>query len=79
VQIVAFAHKERVLFYMQHNIEIAGRATERASLAAAGESNAGAVFDACGDFRIDRALPQNAAFASALGAGIGDHVARSLA
>ena len=42
------------------------------------EADAGAVFDAGGNFRVDRPLPQNPAFAFALGAGIGDHAAGAL-
>src|SRR5258708_38929830 len=68
-----------MLLHVQHNVEIARRSTERAGLAASGKPNARAVFYASGNFRVDRALPQNPTFAFALGAGIGNHVARSLA
>src|SRR5277367_5938643 len=78
MQIVAFAHKERMLLHVQNNVEIAGRTTGWTNLASSGEADASSVFHACGNLRIHGALPQNAAFALALETWIGNHAARPL-
>src|SRR5271166_2086392 len=78
VQIVAFAHKERMLLYVQHHVEITGRAARGTNLATSGEADAGSIFHARGNLRINRTLPQNATFAFALETRIGDHAASSL-
>jgi hypothetical protein len=41
---------------MQHNVKIAGRASELASFAAAAKTDAGAVFHARRNLRLHRAL-----------------------
>ena len=79
VQIVALALEEGMLLHVQDDVEIARRATVKTAFAVSGEANAGAIFDAGGNFRIHRPLAQHPAFAFALGAGIGDHAARALA
>src|SRR5208282_961724 len=78
-QIVALAHEEWMLLHVQHDIQIASRASSGTNFASSGEADARAVFHPRGNLRIHRTLPQNAAFPFALGAGIGDHAARSLA
>jgi hypothetical protein len=78
VQIITFADEEGMLLHVQDNVEIAGGSAEGSSLAAAGKANARAIFHACGDFGVDRALMKKTAFAFALGAGIGNHAAGSL-
>ena len=79
MQVVALALKEGMLLHVQDDVEVARRAPEQPAFAVSGEADAGAVFHAGGNLRVHRALPQHAAFAFALGAGIGDHAARSLA
>ena len=79
VQVVALALKEGVLLDMQDNIQIAGWPAERARLTQPVEANSRAVLHSRRDLGFDRALAQQAAFAFALRAGIGDHTARALA
>ena len=55
MQIGAIALEELVLGQRQENVEVAGRTAAHASLAFAGEANAGAVLDALRD--IDRQRP----------------------
>ena len=79
VQVVAFAREEGMLLHVQHDIQIACGAAELADFAGTGKANAGSVFDAGRNFGVDGALAQNAAFAFALRAGIGDDAAGALA
>ena len=79
VQVVALALKEGVLFDVQDNIQIAGWPSERSRFAQASKTNSRAVFHSRGHRRFHHALAQQAAFAFALRAGIGDYVARTLA
>src|SRR5580765_7014952 len=79
MQVVAFTLKERMLFDVQHYIEIPRRTAVQAALAESGEAYAGAVFDAGGNFCVDTFLPQHAAFTLALGAWIGDDLSCPLA
>ena len=79
VQVVALALKEGVLLDMQDYIQVTGRPAKRARLAQAVETNSRAVLHSRRDLGFDRALAQQAAFAFALRAGIGDHTARALA
>src|ERR1700678_1021818 len=67
-----------MLFHMQDYVEIARRAGKGTGFASAGKSDPRTVFHTGGNFRVDRALPQDATFASALWAWIGDHIAGSL-
>jgi hypothetical protein len=78
VQIGALAREKRMLFDMKHDVEIAGRSAERASLAKTGEADASAVFDASRNFGVDAALLQDAAVAFALGTGIGNDASHAL-
>lgn len=78
MQVVSFANEEGMLFYVQHDVQVAGRTSEGTDLAASGKTNARAIFHACGNFGVDRALAQNAAIALAFGARIGDDAARAL-
>jgi hypothetical protein len=68
-----------MLFYMQHNVQIAGGASELPNLATARKSDARSVFDSRWNFSVNSALAQNATFAFALRAGIGNHAACALA
>jgi hypothetical protein len=68
-----------MLFDMQDDIQISGRTAEGADFAAAGETNARAIFYSCGNFGVDRALAHHTAFPLALGTRIRDDTARSLA
>src|SRR5208337_4997944 len=61
------------------NIQIARRPAKRARFAESGKANARAVLDSRGHLRFDHTLAQQAAFASALRARIGDYAARTLA
>jgi hypothetical protein len=79
VQVVALTLKEGVLFDVQDNVQIAGRPSERARFAQAAETNSRTVLHSRGHLGFDHALPQQAAFAFALRAGIGDYAARTLA
>src|ERR1700730_15848917 len=79
VQVVALAREKGMFLHVQHNIQISGGTTEGTHLARSGQANSRSIFDAGGNFDLDRALAQIAAFAFALGARIGDHVARALA
>lgn len=78
MQIVALAFKEGVLFDVQDDIQVAGRTGERARFAEAAETNSRAILHSGGHFRFNHALAHEAAFAFALGTGIGDYRARSL-
>ena len=79
VQIVALPLKERVLLYVQNNIEVTGRTAVKTTLAESGKADASAVFDSSGNFRVNCSLAQNPAFAFALRTRIGDYAARALA
>jgi hypothetical protein len=79
VDVVTLAFKEGVLFDVQNDIQIAGRAPERSSFPESREADARAVFDSGGHFGLDLALAQQTAFAFALRTRIGDDAARTLA
>ena len=79
MQVVALALKEVVLFDVQDNIQIAGWPAERARFAEATETDSRAVLHSRRHFGFDRAFAQQAPFAFALRAGIGDYTARALA
>ena len=79
VQVVAFARKERMLLHMQHDVKISRRTAELSNFARAGESDARSVFYARRNLGVNRALAQDAPFAFALRARIGNHAARALA
>ena len=79
MQVVALALKERMLFDMQHNVQVTRRPAERSRLAQPAETNARSVFHSRRNLGLHHALAQLAAFAFALGAWIGDHAASSLA
>jgi len=79
VQVVTFTFKERMLFDVQHDVEISGGPAVHAAFAESGEAYAGAVFNAGGNFCVDTFLAQHAAFTFALGAWIGDDLSCSLA
>src|ERR1700739_1727645 len=74
VQGVALAHEERRLLHVENNIQISGKTTQGTPFPRARKANSRSIFDAGGNFDLDRALAQNAAFAFALGARIGDHI-----
>src|ERR1035438_8653783 len=79
VDVITFAFKEGVLLHVQHDIQVPGGAAECSGFAESSETDARAILDASGHFGFDLALAQQAAFALALRAGIGDYVARALA
>ena len=79
MQIVPFTLKERVLLYVQHNVQIASRTAERARLAHPIETDSRAILDSRRHFRIYNAIAHQSAFALALWTRIGDNAARSLA
>ncbi len=79
MQIVSLALEKGMLFHVKHHVEIAGRTAELADLARAGKANARPVLNARGNLGINRSLLQHAALALALGAGVGDDIARPLA
>ena len=79
MQVIALAHEVRMLFNVENYVQIAGRATELPHFAGSPEADACSIFDAGRNFCVDRALAQNASFALALRAGIGDDAAGSLA
>lgn len=79
MQVGSLTREKGMLLDVQDDVEIAGRTAERPRFSERGESDAGAVFNASGNLSVHAALPKDAAFAFALGAGIGDHTAHSLA
>src|SRR5437868_9389862 len=79
VQIIAFSLEERMFLHVQNNIQIARRTAVEASFAISCETDAGAVFHARGDFRVDVPLSQNSTFSLALGTRIRNHAACALA
>src|SRR5216684_552247 len=79
VQIVPFALKERMLLHMQNNIEVARGTAMKTAFAESREADASAIFDSGRNFRVNRSLAQNPAFAFALGTWIGDYTACTLA
>jgi len=78
VQIGAFALEKRMLLHMQNHIQIAGGPAECAGFPESGKTDAGAVFDAGGNLRVDGLVVKDASFTFAFGAGIGDDAARAL-
>src|ERR1700723_3179461 len=78
MQIVSLALEKRMLFDMQHDIQIARRAAVSPSFAKPRKADTGAVFNACGHLCVHCPLTQHAAFAFALWTGIGNHAARTL-
>ena len=79
MQIVSFALEERMFFDMEDDVEVTGRASEGTGFAQATEADASAVFDSRGHLGFDHALTQQAGFAFALGARVGDDAAGTLA
>src|ERR1700686_1996852 len=79
VQVVALAREEGMLFDVQHYVQISGRPAESANFPSAGKANSSAVFHTGGNFGVHGALAQNAPFALALRARIGDDAACALA
>jgi hypothetical protein len=79
VKVVAFARKEGMLLHMQHDVKVTRRTTELPNFACARESDARSVFYAGWNLGVNRALAQDAPFAFALRARIGNYAARALA
>src|SRR5439155_2133301 len=79
VQVVALALEKRVIFDVQHNVQVADRATELSDFARPGETDSRSVFHPGGNLRVHRALSQDASFSLALRARIGNHAACALA
>jgi hypothetical protein len=75
MQVIAFAREKRMFFDMENNIQIAGGTAEWADFASPGKTDASSIFHAGWNFGVNGALPQQAAFALALGTGISDHAA----
>jgi hypothetical protein len=64
---------------MQNNIEVARGTAMKTAFAESREADASAIFDSGRNFRVNRSLAQNPAFAFALGTWIGDYTACTLA
>jgi hypothetical protein len=79
MQIVALPCEEWMFFHMKNDVEIAGWSAKLADFPGTCKANARSVFHARRNLGIYRSLTEDAALAFALGARIGDHVARSLA
>src|SRR6266567_1499691 len=79
VQVIAFAREEGMLFHVQDDIQISGRAAKLADLSRSRKTDSRSILDARGHFRVDGSLAQNPAFALALRARIGDDAPRALA
>src|SRR5690242_1421857 len=79
VQIISLTFKEKMFLHVQNYVQVACRAAVKASLAVSPKANAGSIFHACRNLRVDRPLAKNPAFPFALGAGIGNNAARALA
>src|SRR5215813_219660 len=79
MQVIALAGEKRMLFHVEHNVEVARRPARHTGLSVSTEANAGAVFDPRRNFGFHGALTQHAAFSFALKARIGDHAAQTLA
>jgi len=79
MEVIALARKERMILHVKDNIEVACRPAKLPDLPRSREANARSVFDSGGNLGINGALAQDSAFALALGAGIGNDVARALA
>jgi len=79
VQVVALALKESMFFDVQYNIQIARRPAERARFAESAETNARAVLHSRRHLGFHHTFAQQAAFAFALRAWLGDYAARALA
>ena len=75
----ALARVDRVPLHVDEQIEVAARRAANAGLAFAGDADARAFVDSGGDFHRQLALVERAAFAVAVGAGIGDHLAAAAA
>jgi hypothetical protein len=79
MQVVPLTFKERMLFDMQNDIQIARRPTEPARLAEARETYPCTVLYSGRHFSLNHALAQQSPFAPALRARIRNHAPRSLA
>ena len=79
MQVILFAGEEGMLLHMKDHIQITRWAAEWANFSRASEADASAVFDAWRNLGVNGPLPQNAAFAFALRARIGDDAAGTLA
>ena len=79
MQIISLTLKEKVFLDVQNNVQVARRAAVKTSLAISRKANAGSIFHACRNLRVDRPLSKNPAFPFALGAGIRNYAARALA
>ena len=78
MQIVVIAFEHRMLFDLDHHIQIAGRSAVDAMLAFAGEANAVAFVHAGGDFYRQGFMLFHPARAVARGTGIGDGFAAAV-
>ena len=79
MKIVPAALEKRMLFHVQHDVEIAVRTALDSSLAESGKANSSFVLDARGNFGVNYLLLNRPAFAFALGARIADHASSALA
>ncbi len=79
MQILAVALEERMLGYMQHNVNVAGGTAVESRIAMPGVENAGSVLNARGHLHLQRMGSVQQALALARGARILNHGARALA
>ncbi len=78
VQVIPFALEERVLFDVQHDIQIARRTAKRPRLAVSREPNPRPVFHARRHLRLHHAFAYQPTFTLALRTRIGNHAPRTL-
>src|SRR5690606_21482095 len=79
VQMLAIALEDCVLTYVDHHIQVTGRAAQRAGLTFARQANAISGIDARWHFDRQGLVLFRAPLAMAGAAGIGDHLATAMA
>ena len=79
MEVIALSREERMILHVKDNIEVACRPAKLADFPRSREPDAGSVLDSGGNLCVNGTLAQDSAFALALGARIGNHIARALA
>src|SRR4029077_1831976 len=79
IQIGAAAFEERVLFDLEHDVQIAGWTAIRPRFAFTADAQTRAGIDAGRNTQLDRFFFFDAALPAAIGAALLDHLARALA
>src|SRR5579871_2135518 len=79
MQVLPFALKKRMRFYLKHHIKIARRSAVGPNVSLFLVANAGTIFHACRHAHVDHVLFHHAAFTLAFDAWIGNDAPMSMA